>query len=313
MVLLNLLNMRRKRTTIRHRIEYLIFSTIIFTVKITPLFLQKIETRFFHFLLKITTRRQSKVISRNLMIAFPQKNPAERKNFKKQIYRHFSVMIVEILNLFAKKKPDGILKTIEVKNAQAITKALDRKKGLVVFSAHFGNWELVPFVLDKIFPGKICSIARKMDNPLVEKLVLKFRQYMGSQIIYKENSIRRILLNLNQNKIIYLLIDQNTHPKESVLVDFFRKKTGVVTSVSQLGIKRDIPIIPLFLHYEKEKIILDILEELKIKKTGNTQDDILLLTQQCTSLIEQKIMEHPTQWFWFHNRWKTKPDKRRNP
>ena len=155
-------------------------------------------------------------------------------------------------------------------------------------------------------------MAREMNNPLVEKKVKQFRKYMGSELIYKRNSIRTILKRLEKNGIVYLLIDHNTITREGVFVNFFGKPASTVPSVSQLHLKRAIPIIPIFIHYEKDKIVLELLEEINATgtSTGNQKEDILQLTQRCTSLIEEKIRQYPEQWFWFHNRWKTRPPRR---
>jgi KDO2-lipid IV(A) lauroyltransferase len=121
--------------------------------------------------------------------------------------------------------------------------------------------------------------------------------------------MRTILKQLEKNGIVYLLIDHNTIAREGVFVDFFGKKASTVPSVSQLHLRKSIPIVPIFLHYEKNKIVLELLEEINTagEKTGNQQQDILHLTQKCTSMIEEKIKSYPEQWFWFHNRWKTRP------
>jgi KDO2-lipid IV(A) lauroyltransferase len=146
-----------------------------------------------------------------------------------------------------------------------------------------------------------------MDNPLVERKVKRFREYMGSTIIHKKSAIRTMLKRLEQNQVVYLLIDQNTIRREGVFVDFFGQPASAVPSVSQLHLKKNKPVVPLFLHYEEEKIVLDFLEEIHFKGSGELEKDIQQLTQQCTAVIEENIRKHPEQWFWFHNRWKTKP------
>jgi KDO2-lipid IV(A) lauroyltransferase len=70
------------------------------------------------------------------------------------------------------------------------------------------------------------------------------------------------------------------------------------------------PVIPLFVHYEKDKIVLDLLEEIHFTGTGNLGNDIIQLTQECTTIIEENIKKYPEQWFWFHDRWKTRPSGR---
>lgn len=299
--------MQKKKTTIKHRFEYLIFIAFIFVVKVSPLFLVRFCKKVLFFLGRHISKRHFRIVQKNLRIAFPQNTEAEKSKLTDAIYRHFSSVFTEIIYMFVKKKPEKILKKIEVNNIEILKKTLGKNKGAIVFSAHLGNWELIPFILSRKLNIKIVSIAREIDNPLVGKVVKQFREQMGSTIIYKKNSIRTILEMLEQNRIVYMLIDQNTIEREAVFVDFFHKKVSAVPSVSKLHLKKDKPVIPLFLHYEKDKIVLDLMEEIYFTPTDNLKNDIKQLTQECTKLIEKNVKRYPEQWFWFHDRWKTRP------
>jgi KDO2-lipid IV(A) lauroyltransferase len=278
-------------------------------VKVSPLFLINVNKRLLVFFFRHIGKRYLGVVEKNLKIAFPHHSEDEHSTLRDNIYRHFSSVFIEIIYLFSKRKPEKILKKIEVNNIEILKKALEKKKGVILFSAHFGNWELIPYILRKHVNTKIFSIAREMDNPLVEKLVKRFREQMGSTVIYKENAIRTVLKMLEKNCIVCLLIDQNTIEREAVFVDFFGKKVSAVPSVSQLHLKKGKPVIPIFLHYETDKIVFELLEEIHFTGTGNLRNDIIQITQHCTTLIEENVRKYPEQWFWFHNRWKTRPTK----
>jgi len=124
---------------------------------------------------------------------------------------------MEIARTFARRDPQAILSRTRVHNLQHIEGALQKGRGVIIFSAHFGNWGMdSPDLAHPSWPD-IHSIARPMDNALIEKKVRKFREAMGSRIIYKQGSLRTILKRLGGNEIVYLLIDQNTVPREGVL------------------------------------------------------------------------------------------------
>ena len=50
-----------------------------------------------------------------------------------------------------------------------------------------------------------------------------------------------------------------------------------------------------------------IKEEMAVIRTGDEDADILINTQNFTRFIEDTVREYPDQWFWIHQRWKTKP------
>jgi KDO2-lipid IV(A) lauroyltransferase len=296
---------RTSKITVKHRLEYLFFMAFILSIKVSPLFMVKFNRKFLRFLFAKISKRHHGIVQKNLKIAFPDDPEEKISALRTAIYRHFSAVLVEIIYMFIKKKPGKILKPIEITNLHYLEEALKNKKGVIIFSAHFGNWELIPYILNRELNMKINSIAREMNNPLVEKKVKQFREYMGSAVIYKKNSVRTILGRLKNNEIVYLLIDQHTIRREAVYVDFFGETVPAVPTVSRLHIKQGIPALPVFLHYEEDKIVLELMEEIRFPGSGDRERDIQRLTQWCIAVIEEKIRRYPEQWFWFHNRWKT--------
>ncbi|MCP4216243.1 MAG: lysophospholipid acyltransferase family protein, partial [bacterium] len=265
--------MQKKKIKLRHYVEYVFFTAFILMVKLSPLFLAGLNKKILYFLVRKITRKRFNVVEKNLKIAFPEDSEDQRSIMRERIYRHFASVFVEIIYLFVKKNGEKILKKIEVNNIEILKEALEKKRGVILFSAHFGNWELIPMVLSRELNCQIASIAREMNNPLVEKVVRRFREKMGSHIIYKQNSIRQILKTLDDNRIVYLLIDQNTIEREAVFVDFFGKKVSAVPSVSQLYLRKDKPVVPIFLHYEEDRIVLQFEPEIDFKG-GTEREDI---------------------------------------
>jgi len=297
--------MQKKKVLLKHRLEYILFKAYIFKIKILPRFFFNIDRLFILFLFKILSQRHSNIVEKNIKIVFPSYDKSQITNFKKKVYYHFSGIFLEIIYLFVKKDTEKIINRVKISGLEKISEVLLKNKGLIIFSAHFGNWELIPFLLNKNLNKTIFSIARKMDNPLVEeKIVAKFRKFMGSKIIYKDKSIRTILKLLDDNEIIFLLIDQNTILREGAIVNFFNKKVSAVTSVAQIHLKRNIPVLPAFVHYENNEIFFNIQDEITFDRSNDHKRDVQDLTQRYTDIIETNIRKNPIQWFWFHNRWK---------
>ena len=262
-----LLNMPQKKVSFKHYLEYALFAALIFISKYSPAWIMPIERKILIFFLKKGSRKHSRMITRNLAGAFPAAAPDFLAELQNNIYNHFGLIFVEIINTFARRNPQTILARCRILHPEMLEQALQKKRGLIVFSAHFGNWEWIPLILHTHLEKDIHSIARPMDNPLIDKKVREFRETMGSKIIYKQGSLRTILTRLASNEIIYLLIDQNTVPREGVFVDFFGQKASAITTVSQLYLKKNIPVVPVFLHYEGQEIILDCLPEINFPDT----------------------------------------------
>ena len=299
--------MPEKKNLCKHRIEYFFFLILIQMIRFSPAWAEKAERRLLVFFLKRFDHKHSRLISANLKTAFPEKSPWELNRIKKATYRHVVAILFEIIRTFARNDVASILEKSSIQNADRITAALKKNTGLLVISAHFGNWEWIPLLLSRHLGQPVNSIARPMDNPLIEKKVTEFREFCGSTIIHKQGSLRKVISRLEKNEIVYMLVDLNTVLREAIFVDFFSRKAATGTAVAQLHLKRGIPVIPLFLHYRDGQIVLDVLDEVDFQKTGDPKKDVYRYTRQLNAFIEDAIRKNPEQWFWFHNRWKTRP------
>lgn len=299
--------MQQKKVSCKHRAEYALFSGLISLAKHVPQRALDMVEKTLVFFLKKGSPRHMRLIARNLALAFPDAPPAWRAELQENIYRHFGGMFIELTRAFARGETRAILERTRVEHIERLTQALARKRGVIIFSAHFGNWEWVPLILRDRLGREVHSVARPMDNPLIEKRVRQFREAMGSRIIYKQGSLRTILQLLAGNEIVCMIIDQNTVSREGVFVDFFARKAAAVTTAAQLYLKRGIPLVPVFLHYEGREIVLDILPEVDFPGKDEDPAALSALTQRLAALIEEQIRRFPEQWLWFHDRWKTQP------
>lgn len=294
--------MQKKKASCRHRAEHALFRGLLWLVRVSPRRLLDWQRRALVFFFKKAGRRHSRLVTRNLEAAFPAAGAPWRRELKERIYGHFGRVFIEILAAFARKETGAILARSRVTGLENLERALGAGRGVILFSAHFGNWEWVPLLLRDRLGRRLASVARPMDNPLLEELVRGFREAVGSRILSKQGSLPAILRLLAAGEIVFLLIDQNVVPREGVFVDFFGRPAATVTTAARLRLKKGIPLVPAFLHYEGEAIVLEVLPE--VRPAGA---DVAALTQELTARIEERVRRFPEQWFWFHDRWKTRP------
>lgn len=299
--------MHKKKASFKRRLEYSLFAGLISLLARSPRWLLALERKALIFFLRKGSPRHARLVAHNLALAFPGETTPRRKRLQDGVYEHFGRIFIEIARTFARREPQAILARTHVRGLDILERVLGKKRGVIVFSAHFGNWEWIPLILHDRLGRDVHSIARPMDNPLIEDRVREFREAMGSRVIYKQGSLRTILKRLAANELVYLLIDQNTVLREGVFVDFFANQATAITTVSQLYLKKGIPVVPVFLHYEGEAIILDVLPEVDFRPGAGAADALTELTQQLTWLIEAQVRKFPEQWLWFHDRWKTRP------
>ncbi len=200
----------------------------------------------------------------------------------------------------------------EPEGLDELQRCLDRKKGVFFLTAHYGNWEAMGVNHGYLKTQPLYSIARKLDNPYLEKVALKFRTLSGSGILYKDQSPIKMLRALKKNYCVAVMMDQNM-AVGGVFVDFFGRRAATARSIAVLSYSTGAPIMALFSYPTgKGTYRIKYGPELKLERTGNKEEDVKNWTQACEHYLQGAIEEYPEPWMWGHRRWKTRPDDEKN-
>ena len=112
---------------------------------------------------------------------------------------------------------------------------------------------------------------------------------------------------LKENHIIGILSDQNVARKEGVFVDFFGRPACTGVGLAVMAMRSGAPVVPAFMARQKSgKYKLILKPAVEAVCTDNYESDLQVNTQRFTKMVEDIIREYPDQYFWFHQRWKTK-------
>ncbi len=237
-----------------------------------------------------------------------EKNPEELKAILRTMYRNLGLSFIEFLR-YRKVDQDYLKDHIEFEGLEHIERGLEKGRGVILLTAHFGNWELLSMTLAvRGFP--LSAVVRPIDNPLVDDFVHRIREYHGNCIIEKKNALRRLLQVLKTNGIATVLLDQRASPSEGVMVDFFNIPAPTHRSIAGVARHTRSPVLPIFIHRtdtSRHRIICQPPVELVI--TDNRERDIIENTRRFTLAIEQMIRKYPHEWFWFHSRWERRKKK----
>jgi KDO2-lipid IV(A) lauroyltransferase len=257
----------------------------------------------------LLSSRRIPIALKNLDIAFgDSKSPAEKKRILEQSFMRMTVSALQILWLqHDTEKRINQLFPEEPKELNILKDCLERKKGAFILMAHYGNWEAMAIYNGYLGVMHLYSIVRRLDNPYLDKATQAFRTCSGNGTFYRDDSPLKIVRALKNNSCVAVMMDQNT-AVGGVFVDFFGKKAATVRSVALLSHRSGTPILPIFVHPEKNGTYsIEIKPELKLEKTGDKDQDILDWTGECQKAIESVVRERPENWMWVHRRWKTRP------
>ena len=192
--------------------------------------------------------------------------------------------------------------------AEQYAKTKTDGRGRIILGGHMGNWELQAFSYPLFFEP-LTFLARRMDNPLIEEMILGIRTRLGNKQIDKTNAASPILRTLRSGGTLGVLADVNSHPKEGVFVPFFGIPACTATGIAMLAIRANAAIVPMFAIWDREKGKYFIYHDEIIEpvNTGDRKRDIEETTALCVAATERVIRAYPEQWIWIHRRWKTRP------
>jgi KDO2-lipid IV(A) lauroyltransferase len=254
----------------------------------------------------LVDRKHRRIAQANLRTAFgPGAQASRLQRIARRSFIQFGAIFSDIIKT-AQLPPERRDALLTVRGEENLALALREGKGVLLFTAHLGNWEIASGFVSKAC--RLSVIARALDNPLLEAELAKLRKGLGAHVIYKKQAAREILQRLRRNEAVAILIDQNVLRSEAVFVDFFGKPAATTPSLAAFHLRTKAPILPVFcLPAPKGKYQLHILERLLLPGEGDQDKDVLKITQVCTKIIEDWIRKNPVSWFWFHNRWKSRP------
>ncbi len=246
------------------------------------------------------------VAAANLATAFGDTISEEEKAaLIRRVFLHFGTVFFDFFHL-SSQPPRKRDQHIELVGEEHLHDALDQGKGVLLFTAHFGLWEIAPVPINPIIP--ISVVARPLDNAFLEKTLHKLRGRLGSKVISKFQASREILKSLRNQEAVAILIDQNVLAQEGVFVDFFGKSAATTPSLAMFHLRTGAPIIPTFCTPSAAgNYRVHVFPPVQVEETGDRERDTANITQACTKIIEDQIRQSPEYWFWFHDRWRTRP------
>ena len=243
------------------------------------------------------------VVLDNLSKAFPEKSSEELKKIAFGTFHSFFITLVEILYL-PWTSEEQLRQWVKFHNLEIIDKKYSENNGLIVLSAHFGNWEYCAIAGGLQTNKKFSVIVKPQRNNLVNDWMNNVRTKWNNEVVPLGVSIRNVYAVLMKKEIVAMVADQRG-PEESIKLDFFGRKTSVYTGPAVLSLKMNSPLIYGIAVRQPDYSYKIVLEEISREGLSqNYEDSVAELSKRMLEYLESYIRRYPEQWFWMHKRWK---------
>lgn len=245
----------------------------------------------------------------NLRRSFPEMSERQRQRLALRSQQELIMLGVEILFTTRLIRLDTWAKYVDLDNFREVVALLLRKdQGLIMLTGHYGNFEILGYLLATLgFPTT--SVARPLDNPYLNEWILGVRERQGQRIVDKKGATADIIDVLSRNGTVCFIADQNAGSK-GIFVDFFGRKASTYKSIGLVAMQYEVPVVIGYARRaggDRFHFTVGVQDIIYPHDWRDEADPLRYITQRYTKALEDVVRAEPSQYWWVHRRWKTRP------
>jgi len=272
-----------------------------------PRVAQRLCAHSLGFVLRLLKVR-SKVVWQNLHLAFPgdgEVSQAKRQEVFEGFYRHFGFLVFELFLLFGPLRR-FVTQRCELRGVENWREALKKGKGIVLFTSHLGNWEVMAAAGGVLIEGWNPMMVTKLLQPSwFHRAIEEGRRGCNVFGTYEPRTMRDIFAVLKRNGTVGVVMDQYAGPPVGVRVPFFGVPVGTNALLATL-VKRTGAVL---LHVSNRRLpdgrfVIQVDPPFPWVEHENADMEIALNTAAVVTQLEADIRAIPEQWLWMHRRFK---------
>ena len=236
----------------------------------------------------------------NIGRAFPELSQAEIADLMAGMWDNLGRVAAEYPHLRAIRifEPGG---RVETHGFEHMDRAVAAGRRMIIFSGHIANWEIG--ILAAVQYGiEVAQIYRAANNPLVDRMITRFRSIGGELIPKGAVAARRAIAVLRRGAHLTMLADQKMN--DGIPVPFFGRAAMTASALAVLALRFDCDVLPARVerlggaHFR-----LTVFPPLPLPRSGDHHGDVAALMARVNQTLEEWIRDRPEEWFWLHRRW----------
>ena len=240
--------------------------------------------------------------------------PAESKNLVRRNFQHTGRSFLELLH---SRKVDYrfMQNKVRIEEPERLESVINTQRPIVAITGHLGAWELLSGFISLYFPQRSCQIVvRHPKNEALKEMMLHFRAKNNVEIVSSKQAAPRVRSCLSKNGLSGFLVDHNTRRSQSVFLPFLQNYAAVNMGPALLALRSKAVVWPIFMVREDDGYVIRNREPLDTQNlVGTLREKVDQVAAFYTHEVETMVHKYPEQWFWMHQRWKTRPDWEKRP
>jgi KDO2-lipid IV(A) lauroyltransferase len=271
--------------------------------------LERLGGLFARMLWRFQRRRREEMLGLMRQSVGQSLSEAELRELRRAAYLHMGRTLVEFLQIKS-LSPEKVKELVRLEGEDRLQRALAAKKGVIILTAHFGNWELLGARLaQKCGPGKFHVIAQPQRDQHLTQIMDSVRQAHGVNVIARGTAARESLRALRKGEVLGILLDIDMKDA-GVFVNFMGRPASTPTGAAAFALHTGAAVLPVFdIRQVDGTHVGTIMEPVELLISGDHELDVRENTARFTQIIESQVRSRPEQWVWLPNRWRTPPPK----
>lgn len=252
--------------------------------------------------------REQHMVRRLLRLVLgDQLTAPQRHNISRDLFIASGKNLADFLRL-PKYFEKEVKPLIAVDGIEHLDNAYKRGRGVIGVTGHLGNFELLAMYIASL--GYRCAvIGRELYDPYLNRLLVRRRQLAGLTNIATTDSPRRFLSWLKSGGIVGTLVDIDSFRIRSIMAPAFGRLSNTPIGPTMLGLRAEAAFVPIAcLRTDDNRYKVVVRPEIKIERTDDFEADVRCMTGRCNLELEKLIAIDLSQWIWYHNRWRTRPE-----
>ncbi|MDO4222879.1 MAG: lauroyl acyltransferase [Acinetobacter sp.] len=264
-----------------------------------------IQWRLAHFLGKLcwkSLKSRRKTTLRNLELCFPEWSEQQRWQQGEQVFVDMMLGIFETLNAWY--FPQWFAGRVEIDGLSHLEQAQQQGHGVLLLGTHSTLLDAGGYICSLYFDPDV--VYRPQNNPFLDWLIYRNRHKIYQHQI-AHHDMRGLIRYLKQKRIIWYSPDQDFGLKQGVMANFFGVPAATVTAHRRLLDLTKAVAMPLYFYRTGDirqphyKILIE-----PALSDFPSADEVADATRT-NEIIERQLRIAPTQYMWFHRRFKTRP------
>ena len=247
----------------------------------------------------------------NLKLAFPDQSNAEREQMARQVFINQGVGVFETLCAWFRPQAFGDIDTlVSVTGLEHLQDAQTNGKAVLLLGGHYTMLDLGGLLFRHL--SAIDCVYRPQNNALLDWFIFNGRRHIFERQI-EHRDMRLLATRLKEGKVVWYSPDQDYGLKHGVMAPFFGIPSATITAprrLARLGEKKNPPAVMALHTYRTSPHTLSSGERPQYQITITpaltdypTKDEVADATR-VNQVLEDLIRIDPTQWMWFHKRFK---------